>query len=332
MKSIVPVIVGRGMAGRAIRQSLAIVSQTDQDLDLLPVITAERGRSLDSYVTDGSENILFLANPSALHASSIMEGFEAGFSAIAAEKPVCVQADEIASLKMIDTFVSVYHVYRVLWGPKKIKEMIKSGELGDVFSFEARYWQSSTAHKAVSGLKDVHAWKNEISLNGPRDTLVDLGSHVADLCLYLMGDKPLRSRCRLFYRNAAAAHRDTHVYLLIDFPGDRHGIASISKTFHGAGNELELVVIGTKGAATWRFMRPDEVELGKGSRRTYITRNTMHPSSGTVPFHGLGWMEGYVEITHQTLRHVSGVESTPVPMLPEALNAMEVLLRAEIET
>jgi hypothetical protein len=35
-KPISPVIVGRGMAGRAIRKSLAIVAQTDTALTLLP--------------------------------------------------------------------------------------------------------------------------------------------------------------------------------------------------------------------------------------------------------------------------------------------------------
>ena len=111
MKSITPVIVGSGMAGRAIRQSLAIVSQMNPDLDLLPALTVQRGKSLNSYIADGTENILFLANPSALHAPAIMEGSATGFSAIAAEKPVCVLADEIVSLKKIEIFVSVYHVY-----------------------------------------------------------------------------------------------------------------------------------------------------------------------------------------------------------------------------
>jgi len=331
MKRILPVVVGQGMAGRAIRQSLAIISQTDPELELLPSQQSERGKPLASYVSDRSANILFLANPSALHASSIHEGVAAGFSAIAAEKPVCVQPHEIDPLKTIATFVSVYHGYRVMWGPETIKQMITAGELGEVFSLEARYWQSSSVHKAVNGMTDRHAWKNDPLLNGPRDTLTDLGSHVVDICLYLMEDQPLRSRCRLFYRNAASAHRDTHVFLSMDFSGDRHATASISKILHGAENEFEFTVIGTKGAATWRFLQPDEVQLGRGSRRIVIPRETPHSSSGTVPFHGLGWLEGYVAITHQTLRFVSGLGSSPVPTLQEALRVMEVLLHAEIE-
>ena len=54
-------------------------------------------------------------------------------------------------------------------------------------------------------------------------------------------------------------------------------------------------------------------------------------SSGSVPFHGLGWLEGYVAITHQTLRHVAGLDISPVPVLSEALAAMDVLLNADIK-
>ena len=329
MNPINPVLVGRGMAGQAISKSLAILSQTDPELELLPVLQVERGSSLSSYISDRARNALFLANPSALHAASIIDGIEAGYDAIATEKPVCVKSEEIDSLKTIDTFVSVYHGYRVLWGTRTIKGMIEAGDLGEVFSFESRYWQSSSAHKALKG-KLENSWKNAPNLNGHYGTLTDLGSHVVDICLYLMADQPVNSQSRLLYRNSAAAHLDTHVHLTLDFPGNRYAQASISKTMHGAANDFEYTVIGTKGSATWRFMHPDEVEYGSGNRKITIPREMKNMSSATVPFHGLGWLEGYVEITHQTLRHACGLDSSPVPTLPEALRTMDVLLNADI--
>jgi len=329
MKHITPVLVGRGMAGRAIQKSLAIVSRMDTELELLPLRQAERNSPLSSYLSKEGSHVLFLANPSALHAASILEGVAAGYSAIAAEKPVCVRLQELDSLKGIDTFVSVYHGYRTMWGTRTIKEMMDAGELGEVFSFESRYWQSSSAQKALKGTPD-HSWKNTPDLNGPFDALTDLGSHVVDICLYLMADSPDRTHCHLSYRNAAAAHRDTHVHLCMDFPGDRHAMASISKTLHGASNDFEYTIVGTKGAATWRFMRPDEVEFGKGGTKSIIARETIDASSGSVPFHGLGWLEGYVTVTRETLRYAAGLKASRVPVLSEALAAMDVILNAEI--
>jgi len=327
-KPIAPVLVGRGMAGQAILKSLAIVSQMDPDLNLLPVRIVPRGDPPASCRSAEADNILFIANPSGLHAQFILNGAQSRFAAIATDKPVCVRPDEIPLLRNIPIPVTVFHGYRVMWGTRTIKEMIDSGELGDVFSFESRYWQSSSAQRAQSGAPEKRSWTNDLKLNGPSDTLTDLGSHVVDICLHLMGEKPAESKCWVSYQNAAAPFRDTHVHLFMKFAGDRRAIASISKTVHGAANEFEYTVLGTKGTATWRFLRPDEVELGIGAKRSFVRRKGPLKSSGSSPFHGLGWLEGYVEIIHQTVRLVSGLDSVPVPTLEEALDAMDVLLNA----
>ena len=193
MKPIAPVLVGRGMAGQAILKSLAIASQMDPELNILPARLVQRGDPPAAYRSDQAANVLFIANPSGLHAQLIIEGSQ-HFSAIAADKPVCVRPEEIAPLRNIRIPVTVFHGYRVMWGTRTIKEMIDSGELGDVFSFESRYWQSSSAQAALSGAPEKRPWKNDLNLNGPFDSLIDLGSHVVDICLYLLAEKPLESR------------------------------------------------------------------------------------------------------------------------------------------
>jgi predicted dehydrogenase len=328
---ISPVVVGRGMAGNAILQSLSIVSNTDRDLEVLPVRLVERGTPLRSYLTPRTSNVLFLANPSGLHAKFLADGAEAGFCAILVDKPVCVLPHEIGPLRRLSLPVSVYHGYRTMWGTRTVKKLIESGELGEVFAFESRYWQSSSTRAAMKGPPSKRAWKNDEHLNGPWDALTDLGSHIVDICLYLMADKPIASHCWITRRNAAAAHRDTHVHLQLKFPDDRRAFASISKTVHGATNDLEYTVIGTRGAATWRFLQPDEVAVGSGNRISLLRRETPNVSSGTLPFHAFGWIEGYVDITRQTLRRLSGFAAIEVPTLKESLDVMDILLNVSLE-
>jgi predicted dehydrogenase len=327
-KPVVPVVVGRGMAGQAILKSLAIVSQSDPDLNLLPVRMIPRGSPPVSGQSAQAENVLFIANPSGLHAQYILEGANSKFSVIAADKPVCVRPEEISLLGNIQIPVTVFHGYRAMWGTRTIKSMIESGALGDVFSFESRYWQSSSAQTAIAGSVEKRIWKNSPQLNGPLDVLTDLGSHVVDICLHLMAEKPAESKCWMSYQNSAAPHRDTHVHLILKFSGDRRAIASISKTMHGATNNFEYTVVGTKAAATWRFLQPDEIEFGSGNQTSIIRRQDPNESSGSLPFHGLGWLEGYVEITRQTLRLAAGLNTLPVPTLQESLAVMDVLLHA----
>ncbi|HTY62643.1 MAG TPA: Gfo/Idh/MocA family oxidoreductase [Acidobacteriota bacterium] len=328
---IAPVLVGRGMAGKAILRSLDVVAQVDRELPLLPVRIAERGAPLKAYLEKEALNVLFLANPSGLHAQCILDAVQSGFAAIATDKPVCVRPEEISLLQHAAGLVTVFHGYRVMWGCRTIKQIIESGELGEVFAFESRYWQSSGAQAALGVDHAKESWKNDIRLNGPHDALTDLGSHAVDICLYLMGAKTTGSRCWLSYRNSSAAHRDTHVHLQLAFSGSRRALFSISKTAHGATNDFEYSVFGTRGTVTWRFIRPDEIEHGCGSRTTFIRREVPAASSETKPFHGLGWLEGYVEITRQTLRRVSGLDFAEVPVLKESLDVMDVLLNTPIE-
>jgi predicted dehydrogenase len=118
----------------------------------------------------------------------------------------------------------------------------------------------------------------------------------------------------------------------MSFPEGRRGLASISKTVHGSPTNFEYTVLGTKGSTTWRFGCPDEVEYASGNHTTIVRRERANPSSGTSPFHGRGWLEGYIEITHQTLRRVAGLSSAPVPTLEEGRAVMEVLLNSSLET
>jgi predicted dehydrogenase len=325
---IAPVLIGKGMAGQAILKSLAIVSQLDPELCLLPARLVQRGTPVGSSLTAQAINVLFIANPSGLHAEHILEGSAAGFPAIAVDKPVCVRIEEIPILQNIQIPVTVFHGYRAMWGTRTIKKMIEAGELGEIFSIESRYWQSSSAQAALTGTPEKRFWKNDLKLNGPFDTLTDLGSHVVDICLHLMEDMPVDGRCWISYQNSPAPFRDTHVHMILKFAEDKRALASISKTVHGATNNFEYTVIGTKGSATWRFLQPDEVEFGSGNKTSILRRQTPCESSSSSPFHGLGWLEGYVEITRQTLRSAAGLDSIPVPTLKESLAAMNVLLNA----
>ena len=48
--------------------------------------------------------------------------------------------------------------------------------------------------------------------------------------------------------------------------------------------------------------------------------------SGQPPFHGVGWLEGYIEIIHDYLRHMSGQPFTGYPTLADSLRVMQILL------
>lgn len=328
---IQPYILGRGMSGQAMVRSLALIRTLTSDFEVLPEVQVARDQDLGPLARAAEHPLLLIANPHGLHARALVEGAAAGFRHMVVDKPACVRLEEIPQLEALPAHVSVCHGYRQAWGPQLLRELIVSGECGEVFAIEGRYWQSSAAARALAGAAAGRSsWKNDPALNGPFDTLADLGTHWVDLAFFLMGQSASRITGWLGRANAESAGRDTHVQLSLEFGPGKRGLASISKTAHGATNALEVHVLGTRKTVSWRLMAPDELVIGEGGRETLVPREVAGPGTGSRPFHGLGWIEGYVDILHQSMRRMAGLSHRPVPTLAESLEVMRAVLSADL--
>ena len=325
---ITPFITGSGMAGKGMAKSLGIIGVINPDFQIAPHVQIKRDQSLMG-LTKGVENpLLLLGNPHGYRAEMILEGEKAGFNWIVADKPVCINKDDIPRLKNVKANVAVTHGFRQNWGPQTIKKMIDAGEFGEIISVEGRYWQSSAATSALAGHPgSSKEWKQDRKLNGPYDAFVDLGAHYADLMFFFAGSTPTQSRAWVSHVNAPAAHRDTHAHMEFIFPKFR-ARGSISKTAHGTGNDLEITVLGAKCSATWHVERPDELRIARGTEKHIVQKPNDNFGSRQPPFHGMGWIEGYTDIIHNVLMHMAG-HKTSYPTLPESLRVMETLLTVE---
>lgn len=316
---ITPYILGSGKAATAITESLRVIETIHPECSFLPLVKLKRDEEFPD-VQNVTYPVLFIANPHALHAKAISQGEKAGFKLIVCEKPAAINNEQIAILRNIKTPVAVLHVYRQTWGIQTLKEMIQQGEFGEIISIEGRYWQSSSAQKAIKGIK-TDSWKNNPDLSGNSDVLADLACHWVDAAVFLAGKMPHDISIWKSFMNAEAPHRDTHIQLSLDFPGGIRSIASISKTVHGAPNHFEMNIIGSQKYGCWKFLEQDQLEISQGSTRSFITRNKTDIGSGHWPHHGLGWIEGHVEIIYQALR------GGKFPTLQENLDVMSILFQ-----
>jgi predicted dehydrogenase len=324
-----PYFVGSGTSSQAMKEAWAILGLIRPELDIQSAVQIKRGESLgDHLIQDDCIPVLCVCNPHGLHAQTIQAGEKAGYKLIIAEKPACVSLNEVIVLKNVNTPVAVCHVYRQHWGVQTIRQMVDSGELGNIIAVEGRYWQSSTAQR-VAGLIKGGGWKNDPALSGPYDTLLDVGVHWVDAALFILKADPVRTSLWLSHANSEASHRDSHVQLLMQCSNESRLFASISKTFHGAPNHFEINVIGTKKSATWKFLEPDQIEIGCGNTRTLHARPRSDGSAIHPPYHGLGWLEGYVEVFNAALKEFCGQSDVSYPKLSEHLNVIEALLSAD---
>jgi predicted dehydrogenase len=326
---ITPLILGTGSAGKAIAKSLAAAAIDRPELGLAPPVWLARGASLEAERKKYGSAVLCIANPHGLHAETILAAERAGFDGILCEKPTAVDAKEVEALRSVKTPTAVFQVYRQTWGLQTIGAWIREGKLGELIAVEGRYWQSSLAAWALTGGAKPPGWKDDPRFSGAYDVYLDLGVHWVDAASFLAGGAPTGMEAWRSYRNAPSAHRDTHVQAALTFASGARGLASFSKTVHGATNGFEIHAIGEKGAASWHFLNPDEITLGEGRDRRIVARDTSVYGSRQWPFHGLGWIEGYVEIAARLAGEITGQSRAGYPTLAESLDVLEAMFRAE---
>jgi predicted dehydrogenase len=326
---ITPVFLGSGRAAHAILKSLTSLEIQHPEFQFHPPVWMKRGEPLRPIACLHENPILIIANPHGLHAAALIEADSSGFQAILCEKPAAVNSQEVEKLRLIKTPTAVFHVYRQTWGIQTLREMIRAEDFGKIITIEGRYWQSSSAERGLALSVDgtSTSWKNNTQLSGEYDVFLDIGTHWIDTASFLQGEFPVSINGWRSYVNAETPHRDSHNQITVEFPNGSRAFGSISKAFHGATNHFEVNVIGEKKSATWEFLKADEISFGEGRDRRIMVRKDSTFGSQQSPFHGVGWIEGYIEISYQLLREVFFKQKSNYPTLPEQVKILEAMLR-----
>jgi predicted dehydrogenase len=156
--------------------------------DTSPEMVAEALKlAPDAAVVDGLDAMLALApdgvviaTPSALHAAQSIQALEAG-AAVFCQKPLGRDAAEagrvVEAARAADRLLSVDFSYRFTAGMKAIAELIRGGELGQVFAVDLVF------HNAYGPDKP---WFYDRAQSGG-GCVMDLGVHLVDLALWALG-------------------------------------------------------------------------------------------------------------------------------------------------
>ncbi|MFC6621315.1 Gfo/Idh/MocA family protein [Novosphingobium panipatense] len=129
---------------------------------------------------DSDVDAIVIATPSALHAEQAIRALEAG-KAVFCQKPLGRTASEveavIAAAKAADRLLGVDLSYRHTEAMRHIADLVRTGELGDIFGIDL------TFHNAYGPDKP---WFYDPAQSGG-GCVVDLGVHLVDLALWTMG-------------------------------------------------------------------------------------------------------------------------------------------------
>lgn len=151
---------------------------SDEALKLVP--GADIAPSLEEMISSDVDGVI-IATPSALHASQSIQAIQHG-KAVFCQKPLGRDAEEVRNVveaaRNRNVLLGVDFSYRFTNGIKALKEVLDSGELGEIYGANLMF------HNAYGPDK---SWYFDPKLSGG-GCVMDLGVHLVDLLVWLFNN------------------------------------------------------------------------------------------------------------------------------------------------
>lgn len=257
-------VIGFGLAGRVFHTAvmdatpgleLACIVQRSGD-DAQKAYPAVRiARSVEEMLSDSTIRLIAVATPNYLHFEMAEACLRAGRDVVI-DKPFTLTVDEARKLFALaqerGRLITAYQNRRWDGDFITLKEVIASGELGRVVTYESHFDRFRAQPR-------THTWKES---GGPgRGILYDLSPHLIDQATQLFGDpESLWADLRIEREGALV---DDAFDLQLKF----HGVTALLRsTLTAFAPAPRFIVHGTKGSFIKRGIDPQEEQLKGGMK------------------------------------------------------------------
>ena len=146
-------------------------------------------RTLDEILADKSIDAVSVCVANAFHADTTIKALESG-KHVLCEKPMGITLEECE--KMIETAhrcgrrLMIGQNQRLTPAHRKARELISSGSMGKVLTFQSAFCHSGPETWCVDKNKNTWFFRKSVAVLG---SVADLGVHKIDLIKYLVGDE-----------------------------------------------------------------------------------------------------------------------------------------------
>jgi predicted dehydrogenase len=298
----------------------------------------------EGYVTDYHEmladpeiDVIDVATPGNSHCQIVCDAAAAG-KTIFCEKPIGNTLEEAemmhAAVMTAGVKHGVFHNYRKIPAVALMKQMIDSGDLGEIHHVRAVYLQDWIADPQFPLV-----WRLDKSVAGS-GSHGDLNSHLIDMARFLVGEfEEVSGHMHTFVKQrpiageiddkmgAAASSEmgdvtvDDAVLVLAKFRSGAVGTFEATRFAYGHKNHAKIEINGSKGSVIFNVERMNELEYfnaedpeGRQGFRTIQTTEAAHPYAGQYwpPGHIIGyeqtfmnWVADAVEKSSETRKWIS---------------------------
>src|SRR6476620_3824672 len=200
-----------------------------------------------------------VATPNHTHFDVAKTFAEAGFNVVC-DKPLTfdlVQAEEL--LKVVEksgVVFAVTHNYTGYPLVRQARQMIQSGELGEINAVRACYIQGWLRTRLELSDQKQASWRTDPAKSGAAGCFGDIATHAYNLARYMTGLLPDQISCHLKTFEPGRS-LDDYGTAVIKFENGALGTVTASQISHGRENDLFIEIDGTKGALSWRQEEPN---------------------------------------------------------------------------
>jgi predicted dehydrogenase len=190
--------------------------------------------------------------------------------------------------------------YRFVPAVRLAREILESGQLGELVHFRARYLQS-WGWEADEGV-----WRFDRAQAGT-GAIGDLGAHIIDLARYLVGEIEAVSAVVTTF---VPGHQvDDHFVATTEFENGVVGTLEASRLSRGRINQNTFEINGSKGSLHFDLERLNELEVAdETSFRRVLVTEPEHPylRFWWPPGHIVGWGDTFTHELAHMLEAIAG--------------------------
>ena len=203
--------------------------------------------------------VISILTPNFLHYPMAKRLLENNFNVIC-EKPMTTSYEEAKELDRINKekqlVFAVTYTYTGYPMVRQMKNMIESGEIGDIQKVDLQYYQGWINPIIHDDKKRAETWRLQPEKSGISCCIGDIGTHAFDMLEYVSGMQVNQILADLNYIYPENK-MDVDGTILIKFSENIKGVIRASQIATGEENNFSVAIYGKKGSLKWEQENPN---------------------------------------------------------------------------
>jgi len=218
-----------------------------------------------------------VVTPNRTHVPVAKAFLEAGFNVVC-DKPLAFDLEEALALREVvrktGKVFALTHNYTGYPMVKEARELVRTGELGEILKVVAEYPQGWLIKPIEAQGHKGAAWRTDPQQAGAAGCIGDIGTHAENLGRYITGLQ-IEELCAEFTSFVKGRQLEDDANLLIRYKGGAKGVLSALQISVGEENDLSIRVYGSKASLEWHQEDPNDlvVKYNDKPRRVYRRGN-----------------------------------------------------------